>query len=210
MTDMTAIPKERLASLTKLDELEQMNQLVEQAKGGCNDAFRELVIQNHQLVRLFVSRFVSCAAQIEDISQDVFLTAFDRLDGFRGDSKFSTWLLGIARNKALHVLRQEMRRKKSQQNLVERELAKQKFDRLDDEDEGFAEEKIAALRSCLGKLPEPSAMLVKQFYFDQKSSIDIAADKKQKGSAVRMKLLRIRKALGRCIKAELSLSQSEK
>jgi RNA polymerase sigma-70 factor (ECF subfamily) len=40
-----------------------------------------------------------------DLAQDVFLKAFQRLNSFRGDSKFSTWLYSIARNRCVDEMR---------------------------------------------------------------------------------------------------------
>jgi len=45
-----------------------------------------------------------------DLAQEVFLKAFQRLDSFRGDSKFTTWLYSIARNHCLDELRQRAAR----------------------------------------------------------------------------------------------------
>jgi RNA polymerase sigma-70 factor, ECF subfamily len=44
---------------------------------------------------------------IEEIIQDTFLEVWKHPDHFRGDSKFKTWLLGIARHKALDCLRKQ-------------------------------------------------------------------------------------------------------
>lgn len=46
----------------------------------------------------------------EDLSQDVWIRAFERLDQFRGDAGFGTWIHRIARNLALSELRRRKRR----------------------------------------------------------------------------------------------------
>jgi RNA polymerase sigma-70 factor (ECF subfamily) len=50
-------------------------------------------------------------ADAEDAAQDAILKAFTNLAKFRGDSKFSTWLVRIATNEALMKLRKERRHK---------------------------------------------------------------------------------------------------
>jgi RNA polymerase sigma-70 factor (ECF subfamily) len=42
-----------------------------------------------------------------DLAQDVFLKAFQRLDSFRGESRFTTWLYSIARNQCMDALRSQ-------------------------------------------------------------------------------------------------------
>src|SRR6185436_18567312 len=41
----------------------------------------------------------------EDVTQQAFLSALEHLDGFRGESRFSTWLLRIASHAALKLIR---------------------------------------------------------------------------------------------------------
>lgn len=47
----------------------------------------------------------------DDIAQETFIVAYDRMYAFRGEASAKSWLLGIARNKALHVLRSALFRR---------------------------------------------------------------------------------------------------
>lgn len=75
----------------------------------------------------------------EDISQEVFLKAFTSLAGFKGDSRFSTWILRITRNVSVDAIRRSRR----QQRLTEQ---------LTPEDQSDPSVK-AALDAALGDLP---------------------------------------------------------
>ncbi len=70
----------------------------------------------HQLVRPYATAVFRTARAIlhndsdaEDIAQEAVLKAFTNLANFRGDSRFSTWLIRIAINQALMQLRKERR-----------------------------------------------------------------------------------------------------
>ncbi len=79
--------------------------LVEQARNRQEFAIRELVRRLN--VRLFrVARgIVNTDADAEEVVQETYLTAFTRLDEFRGDARFSTWITRIAVNTARMRLR---------------------------------------------------------------------------------------------------------
>jgi RNA polymerase sigma-70 factor (ECF subfamily) len=199
---MTAIPKEPLMQFAKFD---QSKSLVELASEGCAESFRQLVIEHQQLVRIYLARHIFCSSHLEDVAQEVFMVAYQQLKQFRNESKFSTWLLGIARNKALHFLRSQVNLRKKQKQLFEAEIANRKILRLENDD-GEAEEqqsRLDALKSCLDQLPAQSKGLIERYYYDQQSSVSIAESTKQKSSSVRMKLLRIRKILFSCIRGKL-------
>src|SRR5258708_2751479 len=79
--------------------------LVERARKGDKDAFRNLV-EGHQ-DRLFglVFSMVSNREQAEDLIQEIFVKAYFALDSFAGQSSFYTWLYRIASNHCLDYLR---------------------------------------------------------------------------------------------------------
>ena len=82
-------------------------QLVERARAGDLEAFEELLGCHQQRVMRVVLSILKEPMDTEEVAQDVFLTVFEKIDHFRGDSSFSTWLHRVAVNAAL------MRRRKS-------------------------------------------------------------------------------------------------
>lgn len=75
------------------------------ARRGDLGAFEELVRLYQADVWRFAYHFTRDTALAEDVTQEAFLRAFRFLKGFRGDSKFTSWLFRIARNCALDAIR---------------------------------------------------------------------------------------------------------
>ncbi len=75
--------------------------LVEACRAGRTEAF-SLLVQRYQ-GRLYptIARLIGSAEDAEDILQDAFVRAFEKLDQFQGDSSFYTWIYRIAVNLAL-------------------------------------------------------------------------------------------------------------
>lgn len=166
--------------------------------------FDTLVIEYHQTVRMFLARYVHCPQQVDDLAQDAFVAAYKQRNKFRNDSKISTWLLGIARNKALQYLRTEKRRLEKQTGYANSDRILRSLDALQCETNvSDAQARLELLKECLGLLPEKSARLVSHYYFDQMTAVSIAHRLKEKESAIRMKLLRIRGVLQKCITSKL-------
>lgn len=204
--NMTAVPQK-----TSSIPIDPLSQLVKKASCGCSESFGQLVKLHQQTLRLFLSKFIQCSASVDDIAQEVFLVSYRQLATFRHEAEFSTWLLGIARNKALEFLRTEVAARKNRNQLLEVEIAKRKISRLIRDKRNYAEtqEHLDTLQSCLDQLPVHSKSLVTQYYFEQRSAADIAPKSSLSGSAIRMKLLRIRRVLRKCMSASSRTSTDE-
>src|SRR5215469_6807883 len=74
--------------------------LVDRAKNGSADAFEQLVERYHTRVFRVAYSITRHHEDAEDIMQNAFVKAFDKLLLFRGDSRFSTWLVSITINEA--------------------------------------------------------------------------------------------------------------
>lgn len=72
---------------------------------GGRAAAEELFARYRKPVYLMCHRYVKTHNRALDVSQDVLLRAFERLDSFDGSSEFSCWLFTIARNRCLNALR---------------------------------------------------------------------------------------------------------
>ena len=76
--------------------------LVERAKDGDRRAFSELVRRHQAVVYRSCYRVVGNREDAKDASQEAFIRAYRKLDTFRGNSAFKTWMLRIAMNVSLN------------------------------------------------------------------------------------------------------------
>ncbi len=79
--------------------------LVARVRDGDTHAFEQLVRQYDRQVFRIAQHITQNREDAEDIVQDAFLKAYEKLDQFQGNSKFSTWLIRIAVNESLMRLR---------------------------------------------------------------------------------------------------------
>jgi RNA polymerase sigma-70 factor (ECF subfamily) len=76
-------------------------ELIERARAGDRAAFGDLVERHQQAVFRAVLVALRSREDAEEVAQDAFVAAFQKLDSFRGEASFKTWLLTIAWNKAM-------------------------------------------------------------------------------------------------------------
>ena len=76
--------------------------LVARARQGDPAAFGELVDRHRSAVYRAALAALCSHADAEDAAQDAFLAAYRRLDSFRGDASFKTWLLTITWHQAIN------------------------------------------------------------------------------------------------------------
>lgn len=84
--------------------------LVEEARRGNTAAFGELVLRYERRLLRVIGQFVTDSVQAEDLAQETFLRAFQRLDQFDPSRRFGPWLFRIGVNLTLDYLRRRKRR----------------------------------------------------------------------------------------------------
>jgi RNA polymerase sigma-70 factor, ECF subfamily len=88
-------------------------ELVERARAGDLDAFRELVLTHERRVASVLYRLLDDPRDVEEATQDVFVQVWRNLHRFRGHAQLFTWLYRIAVNEAL------MRKRRKRHDLQE-------------------------------------------------------------------------------------------
>ena len=89
---------------------ESDDNLVEQCKNGKREAFNMLVRRYQERVYWTIRRIVGDRDDALDITQDVFVKAYENIRDFRGDAHFFTWMYRIAMNLAInHVRKRKVR-----------------------------------------------------------------------------------------------------
>lgn len=103
---MTPDATNKRSSSTQLSNTSPEADLVAAARLGTNEALRELAVR--ELVRRFNPRLFRVArgivesdAKAEEVVQEAYLTAFSKIEQFRGDAAFSTWITRITINRLL-------------------------------------------------------------------------------------------------------------
>jgi RNA polymerase sigma-70 factor (ECF subfamily) len=93
--------------------------LVNQFKDGDLTAFEEIISRYEAKVMNLALRFTRNQEDAEEVMQDVFTTVYRKIDGFRGQSAFSSWLYRIVVNAAF----MKLRKKKQNQTISMEDLA---------------------------------------------------------------------------------------
>jgi RNA polymerase sigma-70 factor (ECF subfamily) len=134
--------------------------LLARIAGGDKEAMHVFYRRHRVAVYRFVLRFLRDEAAAEDIANDVFIDVYRQAGRFEGRSKPSTWLLGMARFKALSARRR-------QRDTVDADEALESFEDDADTPEVAVQkqDKARALRMCIDRLtPEHREVIDLTFY----------------------------------------------
>ena len=97
-----------MANTAVLDE----QYLIEKLKQGDESAFKEIVEAWKNMVHNTALGILQNAEDAEDVTQEVFVQAYESIGSFKAESKLSTWLYRITVTKSLDHLRRKKRKKR--------------------------------------------------------------------------------------------------
>lgn len=96
------------------------HELVAACRGGNRQAFQTLALRHKDRLYSLAARLLGDRGEVEDITQETFLRAYQNIEEFRGDARFTTWLYRICYNLCLSCL--ERKKNQSLEGVVPEEL----------------------------------------------------------------------------------------
>ena len=182
-------------------------QLVQRAQRGDLRAFDLLVLKYQGRIAALVSRYVSDAGELEDVTQEAFIKAYRALGKFRGDSAFYTWLYRIAANAAKNHLVAKGRRPGADATIEDAEgfgEGGMLSESASPEALAMGGELAEVVESALNALPDElkAALMLREF--DGLSYDDIADVLGCPVGTVRSRIFRAREAVDQRVKEQIS------
>lgn len=189
-----------------ISEHQNIDQLIEDAKKGSQTAFTALLDIYWSEVYYFILKRTENESDTEDITIETFAKAFDKIDSYNNKFSFNTWLITIAKNVHIDLIR---RRKSSEfiNNLGENEEFL--FNNIPDdedslEDQLIFEQNLATLKHCIKQLKPHYQQIIQLRYFQERSYNEIAEIINEPLNNVKIKILRAKKLLTELIQNKKS------
>jgi len=181
--------RERLGGLSVRRETLEDNDLVLRTLDGDVRSYEELVRRYERLVGRVLYPYARREISVEDLVQETFLRAYDRLETFNPDYRFKTWLLAIANNLGVDTLRRR-------REIVEFNPETHASVVRGPEAEALDADRFRGVQEAVATLPEAYGVPLVLRYSEGMSYAEIAEVLDITVPAVKSRLFRARKMLG--------------
>jgi RNA polymerase sigma-70 factor (ECF subfamily) len=177
-----------------------VDELITRVRAGETHVYGELVRRYRPDVRKVALLMLADGLVTENVVQQTFINAYERLDDFRRGEDFRHWVKAIARNLVRDELKRSSRERGRMALYRDYLIAK-----LSTEDQGHRREQILveALSHCRGKLPAVAARAIELRYDRELPFDEVAAAIGRSAEATRQIVTRARVALKVCIQRRM-------
>jgi RNA polymerase sigma-70 factor, ECF subfamily len=165
----TGSPVPKSASRSGLVGAMSDEALIAAIAAGDRAAMRILYNRHQVRVFRFVARLVDDAASAEDVVSEAFIEVWRQADRFEGRSSVSTWIMSIARFKALSV------RRRRQEIELDEKVMETVADQCSTPEQILLEtDRRAQLRACLAQLSSDHREIIDLVYYHDKTIEEVA------------------------------------
>jgi RNA polymerase sigma-70 factor (ECF subfamily) len=182
-------PIEGIASIPQRGEGDEPERrLLARVGDGDRDAFRELYLRYHRRLARFLARLTHRREDAEEIINDTMWIVWQRASDFRGASRVSTWVMGIAYRRALKMIRRAVTHERAMLlESVDGEPSRE------DEIESTADRRL--LERALAQLPLEQRLVLELTYYLDHSCEEIAEIMECPANTVKTRMFHARRKL---------------
>lgn len=175
------------------------NTYIQKVIEGDADSFRYLIDRYKGKAFSVAFSVLRNQSFVEDVVQDAFIKAYQNINTFRGDSKFSTWLMRIVVNESIKVLRKQ-------------KLERQHINETDTINESELNNSLKAIKEseqkkyidkALNNLPHRESTILQLYYLNEHSVNEIEEILELKADHIKVLLFRARKQFYTLLQNEL-------
>lgn len=179
---------------------------IDKVLNGDISVYSKLVDRHKDMAFSIALKIVRIREDAEEIVQDAFIKAYQKLSSFRKDAKFSTWLYRIVYNAAIsHTRKRRLESTELTTGTIENYSVDEISESVDRMDKQRQKELVNKL---IDQLPALEFTLINLYYRQELSVDEISGITDLSTSNVKVKLFRIRKALYHKLQKEVNNSHS--
>jgi len=164
-------------------------EIVSQVRDGDKEAFSGLILRYQKQIFNLMYRYSRSEQEAADLTQEVFLRAYEKIHRFRPGGSFFSWLYTMALNRARDWSRKQKRWWSHQQEM--RDAGAAAISGVSGQERLLLrQEDLAQLQEALGRLPDETRELLMLRYHHNRSVKEAAEIFSISESAVKMRILR--------------------
>jgi len=164
--------------------------LIQSTLAGEDEAFAALVARHKRRVIRIATRFTRSEAELDDLSQEIFIKAYRHLDKFRGEAPFEHWLARVAIRACYDHLR---RARHDRETVALNEIT------AADDDHAASQRARDLLEFALAKLSPEERLVITLLELEEHTVREVAALTGWSESNVKVRAFRARQALKRIL-----------
>lgn len=166
---------------------------IDEVLQGNTSSYNYLVNNYKDMVYTIAIKIVRNREDAEEVAQDSFIKAFQKLNSFKGESKFSTWLYTIVYRTAISKIRKNtIETTDIDEFVMENHSVDFSFPQMD---LLKAEEQKKYVKHAIDSLPELDALLITLFYLNENTFDEIIEITRLTKTNIKVRLFRARKKL---------------
>lgn len=163
------------------------------------DIFLCFVNEHHVSVRAYIRSLGAKRDWVDDLAQEAFVIAYQRLDDFDDQKELGNWVCGIAHKLLANKRRKEARVQQIMSGPLTDYLLRRHQHNYNIVKHLERNDVLAVMRRCIDKLPKNGRRLLLRRYQDHDNAVALADELNITCDALRQKLMRLRKSVKKCM-----------